>query len=317
MPEIFVCPKSGETLVLNSLTAVKGTGKTVKLTVPEGAVSVAVYSDDPKTDPVFGLIDFREETSALGRIKLTAYSDGTYALVYRFKEPASPSGKPDYFVSANFKNNRVNFSAYGKNRPLIILTSGDESQTISPKKDLTDLKLMFQPSKSALLCVAKAKTDKDYMAVCSYDGVFRLLYEGEADEYAFSDDGFLETTKFKDLLGRVRKSFYTFTETGFRPIKEEFSYENAGGYDLASLPSLLLEATRAGDFSAAEKYLGPELKGKAPYLPEFFGSFCRYEKLPDGSYNVYDDGVDFGFVKPKVVNFSIKDRLIDNISIKD
>ena len=42
MPEIFVCPKSGETLVLNSLTAVKGTGKTVKLTVPEGAVSVAV-----------------------------------------------------------------------------------------------------------------------------------------------------------------------------------------------------------------------------------------------------------------------------------
>ena len=124
MPEIFVCPKSGETLVLNSLTAVKGTGKTVKLTVPEGAVSVAVYSNNPKTDPVFGLIDFREETSALGRIKLIAYSDGTYALVYRFKEPASPGGKPDYFVSANFKNNRVSFSAYGKNRPLIILTSG-------------------------------------------------------------------------------------------------------------------------------------------------------------------------------------------------
>ena len=185
MPEIFVCPNRCETLVLNSLTAVKGTGKTVKLTVPEGAVSVAVYSYDPKTDPVFGLIDFGEETSALGRIKLTAYSDGTYALVYRFKEQVSPDGKPDYFVSANVKNNRGNLSAYGKNRPLIILSSGDESQTISPKKDLTDLKLMFQPSKSALLCVAKAKTDKDFMAVCSYDGVFRLLYEGEADEYAF------------------------------------------------------------------------------------------------------------------------------------
>lgn len=317
MPDIFVFVKCGERLVIGNSFAAAGADKTVKISVSERHVPISVYHENPDVDPIFGLIEFGEEITVYGRLKLTAYTDGTFGLVYRFKEEVLVGQTPDYSVSANFKNNRIDFSAYGKTRPKLVLSSGCENLIIYPKTDLTDLKLMFQPTKSAMLCVAKAKSRKNYMAVGSYDGVFRLLYEGEADEYVFSDDGFTETTRFKDLCGRVRKSFYTFTEKGFVPVKEEFSYDNFSSYDLNSSPSLLLEATTSGDFAAAEKYLGDELKGKAAFLPEFFGPFTGYERLSDGSYALYDDSVTFGFVKPKIVNFEVKNRLVDNISIKD
>lgn len=316
MPEIFLSVKEGDTLTVGN-HVVKGPKKNQKLVLDEGFWPVTVYPFSAKCETLSGAVVLGKSPEAMGRLKLTAYADGTYGLTYKVKQSGGFAAGAKISTSGHFKGNKVDVSIYDRGGTEVVLGCGDEKLCIFPKQNLNNAKIMFQPTSSALLIVVTARYEKQYLAAASFDGTFKLLYKGEADDFEFFDDSFVEITRFGDLLGRTRRSFFTFTDKGFRSVKDEFSYSENCGYELSLLPALLLEATKSGDIFAARKYLAPELRDDAPRLTDFFGKFNRYERISPSAYAVYDDSPEFGAVIPQTVEFCIKNNLIDNISIKD
>jgi hypothetical protein len=322
---VFYFEKSDKLTIVNN---VPHRGECFSVSETKGNILVSVFSENGLNEsycpPLFAVISvYNGVVSVFGALRLIKWTDSAYDVIPLISEVnyyKQPRAILQETLTAGMKHT---VTLAEDNTKKLLLECAERFAVFDVPKDIKNPKLKLSPTTSGFLTVLSADTPKGkFLMTVLFDGRYRLLFSAPADTFDFTESSFTATTHLNDMLGRVAKRTYSFTDGEVKLLDTFFSYDNDKIYPDDLTPYLFLEALTANDLQRAETYLAPEMRGYLEKCKDYFGAFVeikcpKYVNIPSTKgltavALLYNDTS--SIVMPRIFKFELKSGLIYNIS---
>lgn len=227
--------------------------------------------------PLFAVLSVKNNiVNVYGPIKLIKWNNDNYDVVYdlpKFNYYTPPKALAQEYYTLRGEQHTV--TVYNDNQLHLLCECNSKTSIFDINYNLTDIKILLQPTSIGFLIIIFAKTDdnNEYLNLVLYDGKYNQIFENIANEITFKENSFNFINNINDMLGRVSHKTYTFKDGAFVEAENSFTYKHDKTYPDKLIPYLFLEALQSNDTERAKTYLSDDLIDMLPHFAEYFGDF--------------------------------------------